>query len=825
MQNLKTSSSTISVLCTRPLLPGESSPHVNQIEEEQLLDNSRDHKCCICGMDLILQYHFVPVELLDRGGFGRTFIIRDLGTPGSKINDKKKRVLKQLDPVQDLKEPMLQKVIGLFQREANTLCDLKHSKIPTFYNYFNLKSSSDSRLESLKPQQLLYLVEQYIPGQNLSKKYENSTQNFGESEIEHILSQLLPVLKYIHQEDIIHRDIKPPNIICDSNERLHLIDFGAVKDKVKTLEEGLTENSLPTESSTKIATLGLSPPEQVLGCTIYPSSDIYSLAATCISLLIRKSGFELEESIRSKKWNQDANISSSLTEILEKMLSYSHSDRYQTAEEVIQALESKSQPPESGSKLPKIIKRTLIPVTLITLALISGLVIKQLIPSKEPIPPTSTYPTTPDNIDSDNIKQRMSLGEKRLTTTTTSAKEKAIKAFNDKDYGTAISEFENSRKQKLNDPETLVYLNNAKAFSRDPIKIAISIPIGKSEPIALEMLRGLAQIQNKVHENGGINGRYLQVVIMNDDNDPEIGKKIAQEVVKDPSIIAVIGSNTAEVSRVTSQIYQEKKVVMVNPTSGSPVAGIDKTYIFQILPTPELMPEYLARDISQTNNNKIAICYDTTAQDSMSFKTVFSEKLSNLGGIFFDESNGFDCQFDSPNFDVDSLMEKAKKLGADGLLLSPSINNLEPVIELAKANKGELALFGSPSLYTLKTITLGQESVDGLTFYAPWHPDIDPDNKYLEEAKELWGGSISWRTVTTIEAALVVTEGLKEASKPTSIELQKAIADPNFVLDGMIPYPIKFLKGHREGEPVKVKIEPGGPYDYTFVLQNKIKDQ
>ncbi|AFZ37923.1 hypothetical protein Sta7437_4458 [Stanieria cyanosphaera PCC 7437] len=143
--NVPNSSSTISVCCTRPLMFGELSLHINEIEEEQLLENPAEQRCSVCGMNLVLQNHFVPIELLGQGGFGRTFRVYDLETPGQSIREKNERVLKQLCPAQTLTESQLQQVTYLFEQEANILGKLKHEKIPQFFNYFAFSPPSDSR--------------------------------------------------------------------------------------------------------------------------------------------------------------------------------------------------------------------------------------------------------------------------------------------------------------------------------------------------------------------------------------------------------------------------------------------------------------------------------------------------------------------------------------------------------------------------------------------------------------------------------------------------------------------------------------------------------
>lgn len=109
-----------------------------------------------------------------------------------------------------------------------------------------------------------------------------------------------------------------------------------------------------------------------------------------------------------------------------------------------------------------------------------------------------------------------------------------------------------------NEPETLIALNNARlrAENRKTYKIAVSVPIGKVLPIAEEILRGAAHAQNEINRNGGINGVGLEIEIINDDNDQNITRKIAEVLVKDTNILAVIGHNTGDASLGAAPISQ-----------------------------------------------------------------------------------------------------------------------------------------------------------------------------------------------------------------------------------------------------------------------------
>jgi serine/threonine-protein kinase len=136
---------------------------------------------------------------------------------------------------------------------------------------------------------------------------------------------------------VIHRDIKPPNIIrCKDDDRLVLIDFGAVKELVLSADASSCRHS----TTQFVGTLGFAPPEQLATRPIY-SSDIYALGATCLYLLSGKSplGFEYEFVTGELRWRNDIVVSEHFGIVLSKMLKVSPQERYQSAQDVLRALE------------------------------------------------------------------------------------------------------------------------------------------------------------------------------------------------------------------------------------------------------------------------------------------------------------------------------------------------------------------------------------------------------------------------------------------------------------------------------------------------------
>lgn len=275
----------------------------------------------------LLRQRYLIQAILGQGGFGRTYLAVDQERFDERC------VLKEFAvPYED--EALVQKSQTLFQREASTLYQIQHAQIPRFWAAF-------------EDGQRLFLVQDFVDGQtyrHLLNERRQQGQTFSEPEVCYFLDKMLPVLTYIHDRGIIHRDISPENIIlkpqpaAGSNLGLTetglpvLIDFGAVKEAA---------NHWPlTSAVTGVGKIGYAPPEQLQTGQVYPNSDLYSLAATCLALLTGKEPRSLLDSQTLEwRWQSYALVSAELAGILQRMLQVYPGDRYQSAQDAWQELQ------------------------------------------------------------------------------------------------------------------------------------------------------------------------------------------------------------------------------------------------------------------------------------------------------------------------------------------------------------------------------------------------------------------------------------------------------------------------------------------------------
>lgn len=256
--------------------------------------------CERCGQSLKLGDRYRGLREIGSGGFGITY----LGIDERETNHPP-CAIKQFSPhrTNDAKVSS-----GLFRREAQSLQVLNHPQIPKFLAYFYIDEQQ-------------YLIQEFISGETLEQELA-ARGVFRETQIRDILNQILPILQYLQDKNLIHRDIKLANIIRrTSDKRLFLVDFGATK---------LHTGTNLAKTGTSIGTAEFVAPEQLRGKAVF-ASDLYSLGVTCIYLLTNTSPFNLVDGDNNwvwRDWLGENTVSSQLAEVLDGLIAPGLSNRY-----------------------------------------------------------------------------------------------------------------------------------------------------------------------------------------------------------------------------------------------------------------------------------------------------------------------------------------------------------------------------------------------------------------------------------------------------------------------------------------------------------------
>lgn len=284
----------------------------------------------------LLDGRYEIVQVLGEGAFGKTFLAKDLKRPGHP-----QCVVKLLS--YSSKDPQaLEAARRLFKAEAETLEKLgQHDRIPTLLAEFEYNHE-------------FYLVQQFVHGYTLNQEIQPN-QRWTEEQTIRLLTDVLPILAFVHGQGVIHRDIKPANLMRRTSDgNLVLIDFGAVKEI-----DSQISSAQSAEPSVAIGTAAYMPVEQFQGFPKF-NSDIYALGMICIQALLGIPSNQLTKLVgnninntNNDSWRTQANIRPALADLIDKMVVFDWRQRYQSAVEVLNDLSEIIQPSDKHSSPPK----------------------------------------------------------------------------------------------------------------------------------------------------------------------------------------------------------------------------------------------------------------------------------------------------------------------------------------------------------------------------------------------------------------------------------------------------------------------------------------
>ena len=249
------------------------------------------------------------IDILGQGGMGTTYEAEDVET-------QQRVAIKALS----LHRMADWKALELFEREARVLSHLHHPCLPKYVDYFQVETPNN---------QSFYLVQELAEGRSLFSLVE-SGWHATEKELRQIASQILDILSYLHglTPPVIHRDIKPHNIIRREDGQIFLVDFGSVKATYQTTIAG---------GSTVVGTYGYMAPEQFRG-QAFPATDLYGLGTTLLFLISHREPSKFSTRQLKIDFRSQIQISSELADWLEKLLEPAVEERFLSAKQSLSVL-------------------------------------------------------------------------------------------------------------------------------------------------------------------------------------------------------------------------------------------------------------------------------------------------------------------------------------------------------------------------------------------------------------------------------------------------------------------------------------------------------
>lgn len=369
------------------------------------------------------------------------------------------------------------------------------------------------------------------------------------------------------------------------------------------------------------------------------------------------------------------------------------------------------------------------------------------------------------------------------------------------DYTGAATSFRQAVGSGRSEPEPQIYLNNAIANTKgNPYTLAVVVPVeGRTDP-AKQILRGVADAQEKFNQEGGADGRLLEIAIVNDGNDKDTAIQVATELAKIPNLLGVIGHNSSSVSLAALPTYEKAGIAMISPTSSS--TELSSPSFLRTIPSDIETGKRLALYTqNRLKADPVAIFYDASSSYSISLLNAFKKEFTGTVASEIDLS--------AENLDFGRVLSDLPPAVSTALLF-PSTGTAPRAVGIARANferpaDQRLQLLGGDSLYDSTTLTEGGPAVEGLVLAVPWFANTP----YAKTAEQRWGGRVSWRTASSYDATLALTEVLSDqASKDGVLEAVKKVQIPSAKTSGN---PLAFEdSGNRTEDPLLVKAVRGG---------------
>ncbi|CCQ70583.1 High-affnity carbon uptake protein Hat/HatR [Crocosphaera watsonii WH 0402] len=280
--------------------------------------------------------------------------------------------------------------------------------------------------------------------------------------------------------------------------------------------------------------------------------------------------------------------------------------------------------------------------------------------------------------------------------------DRGIEKFKEKEYEDAINLLERAIISAPKDPVPQIFYNNAQARRRSdkinkerginnplleivlgkevPYKFAAVIPADSNEGIAIEILKGVADAQTAFNKKGGKNDRLLEIVLVNDGDEPESAQRIAKDIASDGDILAVIGHYSSDTTGKSLEEYDRAILPMVSPTSVSSKVDekrqeLTHKVFFRTVPSDRQI-ETLAKYIKDSLKLDTAVVFYEKASEfySQSGREVFIREYEKIGGKVDKNGDGVidirddesQQNFNDENVRLDSLAlnaeEKLKKI-------------------------------------------------------------------------------------------------------------------------------------------------------------------
>jgi branched-chain amino acid transport system substrate-binding protein len=277
----------------------------------------------------------------------------------------------------------------------------------------------------------------------------------------------------------------------------------------------------------------------------------------------------------------------------------------------------------------------------------------------------------------------------------------------------------------------MLVLSACSGGSKKALKIACSFPLsGSSAELGQRTLRGIKLAVEEINAAGGINGRLIEVVPMDDRADPKEAANVANLVAANAEILAVIGHNNSSCTLAAAPIYNAAKLPQISPDSSSPKITDAGPYTFRLRNSDAYTGAYNVQKAWDAGYRKIGILYENNDFGRGGFE-VGTATLKSIGTV----PAAAEAFLLGETKDFSTAITNFKKVGVEAIYLVGDYSEIALFAKQAHAMDYKPSIWGATGAFNPAIIQLAGADAEGIIGSTVFYPE-DPRPEVLNYGKK-----------------------------------------------------------------------------------------
>lgn len=326
-------------------------------------------------------------------------------------------------------------------------------------------------------------------------------------------------------------------------------------------------------------------------------------------------------------------------------------------------------------------------------------------------------------------------------------------------------------------------------------------------------LDGIEMALDEINTSGGLNGKKIQIVPVDDQAKTMDGIALAQSFAADPKVMAVLGHWNSYVALPVASIYEESGIIMLTSTATTPkLTKMGYRYIFRNVPNDEIMGKQMAMVSKELGHQKIAVYY-ADSDYGRGLADAFEKSASAIGISIIDRV----CSF-SNAIEKKEAFKKWKALDVDGVFIADSLPGASEIVKDIKTSGLQVQVIGGDGFDYDNVIASLGSAAEGMVIPTLFNADAPNPRlqKFIEDFKGKYGGPPDAKAVQGYETMQLLFEAMTKAQSTSPAKVASALREIQGWA-GLTGGLSVLDSGDVSGKQIYIKLVKNGRFEYMKV--------